>query len=81
MKALSLISLAALVLLAGCGQSGDSIKEFIPGTYVRASENEFGKKYDTLVISLQNETAAQYWILRKWRYDRVLDGTSVRAGI
>ncbi len=78
MKALFFISISVLFLLARCSSSeSDAIKEFIPGTYIRFSQHEFGKEYDTLVISLQNESASQYNILRKWRYERVLDGKSI----
>jgi hypothetical protein len=63
------------VLFAACnGLTKDEVKEFIPGTYIRSSENEFGKEYDTLIVSLQNSSANAYKIIRKWRYDRVLDG-------
>ena len=61
--------------LYGCREfKGSSIKEFIPGTYIRYSVHEFGHEYDTLVISLQNESSDEYSILRKWKYERVLDG-------
>lgn len=46
------------------------MKASLPGTYVRQSEHEFGKEYDTLVISEKDD---QFQILRKWRYERVLD--------
>jgi len=74
------LRLACLIALGACSHkaTGDTIKKFIPGTYVRASQNEFGKRYDTLVFSLQNESANQYQILRKWRYDRVLDGKPLK---
>lgn len=63
------------VLFAACnGLNKDEIKEFIPGTYIRQSQNEFGKEYDTLMVSLQSKSANEYKIVRKWRYDRVLDG-------
>jgi len=76
MKALFLTPLSVLFLLGGCSPyESDAIKEFIPGTYVRAAQHEFGIEYDTLVITLQNKSARQHDILRKWRYDRVLDGT------
>jgi hypothetical protein len=61
--------------LYGCREFKQiSIREFIPGTYIRYSVHEFGHEYDTIVITLQNETADQYSILRKWKYERVLDG-------
>ena len=56
-------------LLIACNGSVKS--NVFPGTYVRFSEHEFGKEYDTLVIT---EFMDQYKITRKWRYERVLDG-------
>jgi hypothetical protein len=53
------------------------VEEFIPGTYIRFSNHEFGAEYDTLVISSQNKTALEYKILRKWKYERVLDGEKI----
>lgn len=74
MKKVLLILLIALSI-AGCGTNGnDEIIEFIPGTYVRTAQTEFGKAYDTLVITLQNKSANEYKIQRRWKYDRVLDG-------
>ncbi|MEI9945834.1 MAG: hypothetical protein WDN26_16635 [Chitinophagaceae bacterium] len=50
------------------------MKKFIPGTYSRFAQHEFGKEYDTVIISLLNKVADQYQITRKWKYERVLDG-------
>ena len=78
MKRLLIITIVAAFFLAACSSAeSDAIKEFISGTYIRFSQNEFGKEYDTLEISLQNKAAGQYQILRKWRYDRVLDGKPI----
>ena len=76
MKTLSLMLTACIVLFLSCGgnKESDEILNFIPGTYSRESDGEFGKSYDTLVISLQNKAASQFKIQRRWRYDRVLDG-------
>jgi hypothetical protein len=73
MKVMAFIT--GLLIIAGCDtQSADPIQEFIPGTYVRFSKHEFGTEWDTLVISVQNPIANEYQILRKWKYERVLDG-------
>jgi hypothetical protein len=56
----------------------DEIKNFIPGTYIRFSKNEFGKEYDTLIISLQNPSANEYKIVRKWKYERQIDGEKMQ---
>jgi len=63
-----------LCLLSSCSQSNKTeAKNSIPGTYVRMSEHEFGKEYDTLVIS---EASDLFQIQRKWKYARVLDGVA-----
>ena len=55
----------------------DGVKNFIPGTYIRFSQHEYGTEYDTLVITIQNSIANEYRILRKWKYQRVLDGNRI----
>lgn len=78
MKSLLFISIVTAFFLAGCTSAeSDAVKEFIPGTYIRSGQNEFGKEYDTLVVSVQNKTANEYKIQRRWRYDRVLDGKPI----
>jgi len=80
MKLLLLFHLFLLLIMAyGCHleNAKDADIEFIPGTYIRFSEHEFGTEYDTLIITLQNPSAAQYRILRKWKYERVLDGHAI----
>lgn len=75
MKPLLFISTIAAFLFAGCTSAeSDAIREFIPGTYIRSSQTEFGKEYDTLVITLQSKSANEFKIQRRWKYDRVLDG-------
>ena len=63
-----------MAIAGGCGTATDDIAEFIPGTYVREGINEFGKEYDTLVISIQNKEAKQYKIVNKWLFARQVDG-------
>jgi hypothetical protein len=63
-----------ICLLTSCSQSNKTeAKNSIPGTYVRMSEHEFGKEYDTLVIS---EASDLFQIQRRWKYSRVLDGVA-----
>lgn len=68
-----------IFLLYGCSfmQAKDEIRDFLPGTYIRFSQHEFGTEHDTLVISLQNESAGEYKIVRRWKYERVLDGKAI----
>jgi hypothetical protein len=72
-----LFSLITIVIIfSSCSNSkaDDALVDFIPGTYTRQSDGEFGKAYDTIVISLQNKISTQFKIVRYWRYNRVLDG-------
>ena len=55
----------------------DEVKESVPGTYIRFSQHEFGTEYDTLVITLQSSSANEYKIVRKWKYERVVDGQTI----
>lgn len=77
-KYILIIHLLILFWVYGCREfKPDPVREFIPGTYIRFSQHEFGTEYDTLVISLQNDPADEYKIVRKWKYERVLDGQSI----
>jgi hypothetical protein len=67
--------LAGLTLVvASCNVSSNRIKDFIPGTFIRFSHHEFGSEYDTLIITQQNRAANEYRIIRKWKYERNVDG-------
>lgn len=70
--------LSIIALLFGCNSaSNNKAKDAIPGTYIRLSEHEYGREWDTLVIGFQNRAANQYKIIRRWRYERVLEGKAV----
>lgn len=71
MKCFLLIHLLILIVYCGCTEfKPDPVENFIPGTYIRFSQHEFGHEYDTLMITYQDV----YHIERKWKYERVLDG-------
>jgi hypothetical protein len=78
MKILIVVHLL-IVLFYGCGliERKDEGREFLPGTYTRFSQHEFGTEHDTLVISLQNKAAGEYKIVRRWKYERLLDGKAI----
>lgn len=79
MKALFMLGLTAIAIGSGCtnGTSADEAKTNIPGTYIRTSQHEYGKEFDTLVVSLQNSAANEFKLNRRWRYERVLDGKAI----
>jgi hypothetical protein len=69
------IILSATLIISGCSTSSkDETMEFIPGTYVRTGQNEFGKEFDTLVITIQNPTAKEFKIQNRWHYIRQVEG-------
>lgn len=71
MKRLFIIHLCLVAAIYGCRDAKPVLlQEFIPGTYIRFSSHELGKEYDTLNISLQNPSANQYKIIRRWKYER-----------
>ena len=71
----TMLILLATVIMYGCYTSGkDEIIEFIPGTYVRTGQNEFGKEFDTLVITTQNPAAKEFKIQNRWHYIRQVEG-------
>lgn len=69
-----IVMLTTGVVLFGCKEFFvDEIKLFIPGTYIRYATHEFGKEYDTITITLEDEAAEAYKITRRWRYERMRD--------
>jgi hypothetical protein len=79
MKAFFMLSLTVCAIASSCSNetSADEVKVAIPGTYIRASQHEYGNEFDTLVVSLQNEAANEFKINRRWQYERVLDGKAI----
>lgn len=74
MKNVTGFVLLLMAIANSCNSAKDEIAGFIPGTYVREGTNEFGKEYDTLVISIQNKDAKQYKIVNKWLFARQVGG-------
>lgn len=71
----TMLILFATVIINGCNTSDkDEIIKFIPGTYVRTGQNEFGKEFDTLVITIQNPAAKEFKIQNRWHYIRRVEG-------
>lgn len=78
MKTLTIFFIASTTIFWACNSTvKDEVKEFIPGTYVRSTQHEFGTENDTVIISLQNQSANEYKIVRRWKYDRILDGKPI----
>ncbi|HEX8316242.1 MAG TPA: hypothetical protein VF609_14670 [Flavisolibacter sp.] len=45
----------------------------LEGAYIRYAEHEFGKEWDTLVIKKTGASRNGYHVVRRWKYERVLD--------
>ena len=76
MNKLSLLILLSWATLGACdAMNGNrALVKFIPGTYIRFSQHGFGSEYDTIQVRLQHIESMEYRIIRKWRYERVIDG-------
>jgi hypothetical protein len=75
MRTLIVLHLIMLVAISACRESKlDPIPGFIPGTYIRYTEHEFGHEFDTLVIHRHSDL---YTIERRWKYERILDGQPI----
>jgi hypothetical protein len=71
-----LVQMALAMFLFSCGliRKKEDVQSNITGTYIRFSEHEFGREYDTLIISLQNASANEYKVVRRWKYERMVEG-------
>jgi hypothetical protein len=74
MKMICISLIGILTLLSACTPVVDKTESFIPGTYIRTVEDEFGTAWDTLIIAIQNKEAKEYRIEERWLIKRVLDG-------
>jgi hypothetical protein len=74
MKKSAFIAVAALLGLAACHNESDSLKDFIPGTYVNQAQSEYSVANDTLVITQAAHTENIYLITRKTGFRRITDG-------
>ena len=66
-----------LISLASCNnlKNEDTIKAFIPGTYITYYENEFHETYDTLAIQENGmQGASVYEIAHRYRATTHIDG-------
>jgi hypothetical protein len=64
--------LIALLALAGCGHSGDTKSPvFLPGIYVRESDNEFCRIVDTFIIRRVAPGGVEYQVTRKSAFQRI----------
>ena len=52
----------------------DAVRSFIPGTYVRFSDHEMRKEYDTLKIEMLSDAGNNYRLTRSSSFQKRLDG-------
>ena len=75
MKKLFLLSAIAGVIFFSCGNPvSDNIRAFIPGTYIKEINDEFTKGMDTLFISVLDDQAGSYSVIRQTSYRQSIDG-------
>jgi hypothetical protein len=70
-------SICVIATAFSCGNSqSDTVRTFMPGTYIRHTTHEMGREWDTLEISRLSDAGNNYSILRRWAYERKLDGVT-----
>jgi hypothetical protein len=70
MKTFIIFIVPFLFILFSCHFGSESVRDFIPGTYVKGT--------DTLVIARQSSQSNVYYILRKTSFQRVRNGKPQR---
>ncbi|TWI77989.1 hypothetical protein IQ13_4233 [Lacibacter cauensis] len=74
MKQLFPLLIVSMLVISCSNQSSDQTLAFIPGTYVRSEQNEYGQIEDTINISIQHQEVNSFIIEQRWQYERILDG-------
>lgn len=74
MKTILSFHLIASLAFVACNGSAETIKSFIPGKYVKFSDGEYSKAWDTLLFSVYNENARTYSINRRLGFQRIRNG-------
>jgi hypothetical protein len=74
MKNYAVIILLLLSATIACNNAPDTVAVFIPGTYARFRQGEFGPVYDTLIIQKMESVGNNYSIERRFRFQRSVDG-------
>ncbi len=72
-KSISIV-ISFLSVLACSPSKTDQVESFIQGTYVRFSDHEMRKEYDTLNIEVLSEAGNNYQLLRSSTFQRKMDG-------
>lgn len=75
MKVVFLFHVLAIAALYSCREPKVTITDLLPGSYGRFARHEFGHEYDTIVIS-KGERPGTFLITRRWKYERVKEGSS-----
>jgi hypothetical protein len=75
MNRLNWSACCACWLLVACkAHVAYSVRNSFPGVYVKQSESDYSKAYDTLRISVYDETGNTYLILQHTGYQLIKDG-------
>lgn len=70
------------VLMTACsGNKGDSVRDFVPGTYTREIKNEFTVGNDSLIIKVLDEAGGTYLIEHRSGYEQRIDGKEIPRAV
>lgn len=75
MKLIILSCFVLLLVINGCKDDGEAaIKRFIPGSYIKFSDGEYSKAWDTLIIQRFHEEEKTYIIARHIGFQKIRRG-------
>jgi hypothetical protein len=72
MKRAYLVLALAIIGLSACQNQSDSVKAFIPGTYINSAKGEYAQAEDTLTITVAGNN--DYFITRNTTYQAIRYG-------
>jgi hypothetical protein len=68
------LTTSAILLLMACNSiTRDETRGFVTGTYVRVSDQEMRREYDTIKIDLVSEAGNNYSVIRSLSFQRKMD--------
>jgi hypothetical protein len=74
----TITTLFSLFFFAACSApEEDTVRDFIPGTYVRFFDHELRREYDTLRIEAISERGNNYRLLKSMSFQQKLDGQAM----
>ena len=69
-----IIPCVAFAFLSCHHQPDNTVRDFIPGVYVKQSESEFSKAFDTLRVNVYDAAGNTYLVIQRTGFQVIKDG-------